>query len=104
MKELNLSAEVIYDKVFSSDFKGYSASEVDSFLDQCLEDYQTFEENQKELEDKIVELNQALQEAQNEILELKGKQKAFDLSSTTSYSSVDLLKRISRLEEEVFRK
>ena len=32
------------------------------------------------------------------------KKMVFDLSSTTSYSSVDLLKRVSRLEEIVYNK
>ena len=45
--------------------------------------------------DEISKLN-------NEIVELKGKARSFDLSNTTSYSSVDLLKRLSRLEEEVY--
>ena len=45
-----------------------------------------------------------MKELNRKNIELQGKQKAFDISNTTSYSSVDLLKRISRLEEELLRK
>ena len=103
MEKVNLTVNEILDKQFNIDFKGYSASEVDSFLDVVLEDYQIYEENIKALNKEIEELKKALDEAKTHNMELESKQRVIDLSNTTSYSSVDLLKRVSRLEEEVYK-
>lgn len=104
MEKLNLTPEEILDKEFKEDFKGYNPDEVDSFLDQVLEDYQKTEDNIQELLDFIATLQDKIKELEAKNLELQGKQKAFDLANTTQYSSVDILKRISRLEEEVYNK
>ena len=103
MEKLNLSVQEILDKEFKIDFKGYSASEVDSFLDEVLEDYQIQEENMESLNNRIKELEEELAIAKKTNRELETKQRAIDLTNTTSYSSVDLLKRVSRLEEEVYK-
>lgn len=104
MEKLNLTPEEILDKEFKEDFKGYNPDEVDSFLDQVLDDYQKTEDNIQELLDFIASLQEKIKQLEAKNIELQGKQKAFDLSNTTSYSSVDILKRISRLEEEVLGK
>lgn len=104
MEKLKLSPLDIYNKVFNIDLHGYSSSEVDSFMDLVLEDYQIAEENYQELEAKYNELLATYEEEHKELLDLRGKQRVIDLSNTTSYSSVDLLKRVSRLEQEVFNK
>lgn len=104
MEKLNLTPEQILDNQFGVDFKGYDPGEVDAFLDLILEDYQIMEENIQELLDVISSLQDEVKELHAKNIELQGKQKAFDLSNTTHYSSVDLLKRISRLEEELLRK
>ena len=104
MEKLNLTPDEILNKEFQVDFKGYSAAEVDLFLDQVLEDYQKMEENVQELLDTIASLEAEVKMLNNEKIELQGRQKAFDLSNTTSYSSVDILKRISRLEEQLYKK
>ena len=62
------------------------------------------EDNVQELLDYVSSLQDEVKELNRKNIELQGKQKAFDISNTTSYSSVDLLKRISRLEEELLRK
>lgn len=104
METLNLTPEQILNNEFSVEFKGYSPTEVDAFLDQILEDYQISEDNTQELLDLIASLQDQIKKLNSKIIELEGKQKAFDISNTTSYSSVDILKRISRLEEEVYSK
>ncbi|MBR0461540.1 MAG: DivIVA domain-containing protein [Erysipelotrichaceae bacterium] len=102
MEKLNVSPEDVLNFQPKVDFKGYSPSEVDAFLDLILADYQTTEANIQELLDVISSLQDEISKLNNEIVELKGKARSFDLSNTTSYSSVDLLKRLSRLEEEVY--
>ena len=104
MEKVNLTVEEILDKQFNVDFKGYSASEVDAFLDIILEDYQIYEENLDELKSEIQKLHEEVADLKKHNLELEGKQRVIDLSNTTSYSSVDLLKRVARLEEEVYKK
>lgn len=102
MEKLELTPEKILEMEFHVDFKGYSANEVDSFLDIVLEDYQKMEDNVQELLDLVSSLQDEVKKLHNENVSLVGKQRAIDLGNTTSYSSVDLLKRISRLEEQVF--
>ena len=104
MEKLNLSPEDILNKEFEVDFKGYSAAEVDAYLDLILEDYQIMEDNVQELLDAISTLQDQVKDLTAKNVELEGRKLAFDLSNTTSYSSVDVLKRISRLEELVYNK
>ena len=104
MEKLNLTPETILDKQFETDFKGYNAEQVDAFLDEVLEDYQKMEENVQELLDAVSSLQDQVKEPKAKNLELEGRKMVFDLSNTTSYSSVDVLKRISRLEEYIYNK
>ncbi|MBQ2657431.1 MAG: DivIVA domain-containing protein [Erysipelotrichaceae bacterium] len=104
MEKLNLTPEEILNKEFNVDFKGYSPSEVDTFLDTVLEDYQIMEENVQQLLDTINDLQAQVKELTSKNIDLEGRKVAFDLSNTTSYSSVDILKRISRLEEQILNK
>lgn len=104
MEKLNLSPEDILNKEFEVDFKGYSAADVDAYLDLILEDYQIMEDNVQELLDAISTLQDQVKDLTAKNVELEGRKLAFDLSNTTSYSSVDVLKRISRLEELVYNK
>ena len=104
MEKLNLTPEEILNKEFNVDFKGYSPAEVDSFLDRVLEDYQIMEENIQQLLDAVATLQNQVKDLTAKNIELEGRKMAFDLSNTTSYSSVDVLKRLSRLEELVYKK
>lgn len=104
MEKLNLTIEEILNKEFNIDFKGYSAKEVDGYLDMILNDYQIMQEYIEILEKKNETLEVEIKQQNEKMLEIEAKHKINDLSNTTSYSSVDLLKRVSRLEEEVFKK
>ena len=103
MEKINLTPEEILNKTFDIDLKGYSAQQVDEFIDIMLEDYQNYDANIAELQARIGALNAQIEELKKENIELQGRKKVFDPTNTTSYSSVDLLKRVSRLEEEVFK-
>ena len=104
MEKLNLTPEEILNKEFNVDFKGYSPKEVDSFLDNVLEDYQIMEDNVQQLLDEKSKLEEQVKELTVRNIELEGRKMVFDLSNTTSYSSVYVLKRISRLEEMMYNK
>ncbi len=104
MEKLNLTPEEIFNTEFKVDFKGYSPEQVDNMLDLILEDYGKMEENTQELLNTIASLEAKIKELKNDKIELESKQKVFDLSNTTNYSSVDILKRISRLENQILKK
>jgi DivIVA domain-containing protein len=104
-KKMNLTVQEILDKEFNIDFKGYSPSEVDRFLDLMLEDYQIYEDMLREKEELIQEMERTNASLRAKLLELDGKLQAktneFNTSSSRVLSNVDTLKRISRLEEQV---
>ena len=70
-----LSAQDIYDKEFSVDSRGYSAGEVDAYLDQIIEDYQEYEEQTQKLSSALVSCDQKIKELSEENAGLKASQK-----------------------------
>ena len=106
-KELNLTAQEIFEKEFHVDIKGYAPAEVDEFLDQIIEDYQVYDEKMEELgqalsryEEKIKELQQEIYTLQSEKTNLEEKGNADYINGNSD--TVDILKRIARLEKAVF--
>lgn len=107
VKDTNLTAQVIYEKEFHVDIKGYAPAEVDEFLDQIIEDYQIYDEKIEELgqaltryEEKIKELSQQIFTLQTENQNLNEKVNADFVNGNSDM--VDVLKRIARLEKAVF--
>ena len=74
-KDMNLTAQEIYEKEFHVDLKGYAPAEVDEFLDMVIEDYQKYENLNEKVNSDFV---------------------------NGSSNTVDILKRIARLEKAVF--
>ncbi|GJM56990.1 DivIVA domain-containing protein [uncultured Dubosiella sp.] len=106
-KDMNLTAQVIYEKEFHVDLKGYAPGEVDEFLDLVIEDYQNYDEKIEELgsaltryEAKIKELQQQVFALQTENQNLKEQKEQDFVNANTD--QVDILKRIARLEKAVF--
>lgn len=105
--KIQLSPKKILNKQFQIDFKGYSATEVDYFLDTVLQDYETFAEMLNESYEQIEDLQK-----QNESLKAKlshlEKEHSIRRDSLQNMennlsANVDLLKRISNLEKEVYK-
>lgn len=103
-KRFKLSIEDVLEKQFNIDFKGYSSSEVDEFLDLVICDYQQYNKMIEELGDHLQEYEKQINALKAKIVELEGKQSVAPGESTTITNHVDILKRLSRLESEVFRK
>lgn len=101
--KLNLDIQTILDKQFNIDFKGYSATEVDSFLDLVLEDYETLQDVTKTLNDRVIELDRLNATLRAQLIELEGKSRLNDEGSQSA-SQLDILKRLSRLEQVVYNK
>lgn len=104
---MNLTAQEIYEKEFHVDLKGYALAEVDEFLDMVIEDYQKYDEKVEELgaavtryEEKIKELQQQLFALQSENENLNEKVNSDFVNGSSN--TVDILKRIARLEKAVF--
>ncbi len=103
MKDLmKLSAEDIYNKDFSIDFKGYSPQEIDEYLDIIIKDYQIADKVIDEMFNENRRLKYEVANLEAEIIELKAQlsvnQKAPEVSN------IDILKRLARLEEIILNK
>jgi len=98
-----LNEQTIYNKEFNVEFKGYSTLEVDTFLDQVILDYQYFNFELQKTKEIIQQLQQQNALLQSKLIEAQGKANA--LSSTdNNMNQVDLLKRLAKLEQEVYNK
>ena len=104
--KVNLDIHAILDKQFNIDFKGYSASEVDAFLDLIMEDYETYQEMTSELTQKITELERMNASLRAKLIEVEGRTRVMEANQSANNmgENVDILKRLSRLENEVFAK
>ncbi|MCU7556732.1 cell division regulator GpsB [Macrococcus capreoli] len=104
MSELNLklSAKDIYEKEFERTMvRGFKPEDVDSFLDEIIEDYQ-----------KMADMNNQLLKLSDENKKLKREIENLRMRVATGRNDVqqqapnnyDILKRISNLEKAVFGK
>jgi len=102
-KSGKLDVHMILNKEFNVDFKGYSASEVDAFLDLVIQDYQKFNQLLGEANQQIEQLQRINATYQAKLIEAQGR---LDVSGTTepTVNQVDLLKRLAKLEQEVYNK
>ena len=104
---IKLSPKKILNKQFQVDFKGYNPTEVDAFLDQVKADYEEFAlmlndsyEKIEALENEVKSLKSDKDNLKRE-LEILSEQNASREESLVQ--NVDLLKRISNLEKEVYK-
>ncbi len=104
--KMMLDPEMILNKEFNVDFKGYNVAEVDFFLDQVMQDYMTFGQlmddvqsamNQLELENKQLKLELVQLQSQNELLS-----ESLTMKQESTVTNVDLIRRVSLLEKAVF--
>jgi len=105
--KIQLSPKKILNKQFQIDFKGYSATEVDYFLDMVLQDYEAFADMLNESYDQIEKLQrekEALKMKMNQLeKEHTLQQDNIKNMEENLSANVDLLKRISNLEKEVYK-
>ena len=99
---LKLSAEKIYNKEFSIEFKGYSPKEIDSYLDVVIKDYQIADKITEELFDENRRLKYEVATLEAEIIELKALNKMSD--EPKGVSNIDILRRLARLEEIILNR
>lgn len=97
---MNLTAREIYEKEFKiSKDKGYDIEDINNYLDLIIEDYMQIEKMQIKLKELEIE-NQNLK---IKISALKSSNREIDHAFPT-VNNIDILKRLSRLEQAVFGK
>ena len=103
--KITLTPQEILEKDFKIDTRGYRLKEVDQFLDVIIGDYEQFfiiidslEKEKAELLREIMSLKQELRNAKVNVEIAKNN------SDTTAISNLDILRRLSKLEKEVYGK
>ena len=100
--EFNLTSDMILEKDFKIDTRGYRLKEVDQFLDIIIGDYEQFLEIINNLEKEKADL---LGEIMNLKQELRNSQLSTEVATsrgTGEVTNVDILKRLSQLEKMVY--
>lgn len=67
LNDIKLSAQDILKKQFRSKVKGYDPDEVDSYLDQIISDYETFQDIIEDLYGRIGELQGQVIDAEKQV-------------------------------------
>ncbi|AUS86171.1 cell division regulator GpsB [Lysinibacillus sp. HST-98] len=91
--DIKLTSKMILEKEFKKNFKGYNVEEVDSFLDEIIQDYETFEKVVAQLREENRQLKEEIESTP------KRQPVASAAAGTTNF---DILKRLSNLEKHVF--
>ena len=104
--KLMLDSNKIYHKIFEGTKPGYDALQVDSFLDIVIKDYESMEQyiadndaEMEELKNKVKMVNTQLAKVEAENATLKEKLGDISENDDASLNNLELLKRISKLEE-----
>ena len=101
MASIIFTAKDIFEQDFGREVRGYSKAEVDEFLDDVIKDYETYAALVKSLRLEIAELKEELAKKPQVA---PATSESADHGSTTSMTNFDILKRLNRLEKEVFGK
>lgn len=98
---INLTVQDILSKEFKIDTRGYRLKEVDSFLDEIINDYNEFiaiiDEQNKEKEELLNEIMRLKQELRNVKTSIE-----IAKSGESEVTNVDIMRRLSQLEKIVY--
>jgi len=106
-RNITLDVGAILDKQFGIEKQGYSPIEVDQFLDLIVRDYDAFDQIITDLREELENLKRENERLQQHVEELKGEASGEGNNASqnvNSLSQLDILRRIARLEQEVFNK
>lgn len=119
MASIKYTSKDIFDKDFKTAVRGYNKEEVDEFLDDIIKDYETYAALVKELQQENQRLKdstakptaqpqvqvQPQAQIQNQAqVQPSYAQTALPKEQAVSVSNYDILRRLNRLEKEVFGK
>lgn len=101
MASIIFSAKDIFEQEFGREVRGYSKAEVDEFLDDVIKDYETYAALVKSLRQEIADLKEELSHKPQSV---PTQPDSIEVAASTSMTNFDILKRLNRLEKEVFGK
>ena len=101
MASIIFSAKDIFEQEFGREVRGYRKVEVDEFLDDVIKDYETYPALVKSLRQEIAELKEELSRKPESA---PVQAEPLEMTATSSITNFDILKRLNRLEKEVFGK
>ena len=106
MASIIYTAKDIFDQDFKREVRGYSKAEVDEFLDDVIKDYETYAALVKELREEINVLKEQVsnQATATPSAPSQPAQPTIEMPQMGTATNFDILKRLSRLEKEVFGK
>lgn len=109
MASIILSPKDIFEQEFKTVMRGFDKKEVDEFLDDVIKDYETFSAQIAALREENQALKKQLAANASEMTETRvqpavAAAPTIGLTSHQTATNLDILKRISRLEKEVFGK
>lgn len=100
MVNTQLTQKQIFEKDFTKSMRGYNPEEVDEFLDIIMQDYKTFDDHIQSLQTDIQQLRVQLAEAKDASVSTQAPPPPSSQQSVAT--NIDILKRISNLEQHVF--
>ena len=106
MATIKFTTKDIYEQDFKIGFRGYDQDEVNDFLDQIMKDYDAYEAIIKELKGEITRLKaQAINTPQTAATApVSEETETLRTERSSSATNFDILRRLNRLEKEVFGK
>ena len=106
MAKINLTPKKIYEQEFKTSMRGYDKKEVDEFLDDVIKDYGVYIALVKELQEENAKLKAKASSApaSRPAYASATSEPSRANANVASASNYDILKRVSRLEKEVFGK
>lgn len=106
--EFNLTSDMILEKEFKIDTRGYRLKEVDQYLDSIIADYEHFyaiiRNLEKEKEDYLEQIINLKQEVRNLKTNFEIAKASDSVSVPSGAANLDVLRRLSRLEKVVYGK
>lgn len=98
------SPKDIFEQEFKTSMRGFDKKEVDEFLDNVIKDYENFSAQIEALKAENEALKKDKFQARNTVSATSQQTMPQPTRVTQSATNFDILKRISRLEKEVFGK
>ena len=107
MASIIFTAKDIFDQEFKKEVRGYNKDEVNEFLDDVIKDYETYAALVKELKEENERLREEVAKKSVQVTPSQSVQEPapkHELPQVTTTTNFDILKRLNRLEKEVFGK
>lgn len=103
MASIKFTTKDIFEQDFKIGFRGYDQDEVNDFLDEIMKDYDAYEAIIKELKGEIARLKAQVANTPK-VAAVEEVKDVLPTERPSSATNFDILRRLNRLEKEVFGK